>query len=48
MKLDRLRYKRSIADAAVDGSVPDEYLRTPEQAAEDALAWLRRLSLAGQ
>ncbi len=48
MKLDRLRYKRSIADAAVDGSVPDEYLRTPEQAAEDALAWLRRLSLSGQ
>jgi len=47
MKLDRLRYKRSIADAAVDGSIPDEYLRTPEQAAEDALAWLRRLSVAG-
>jgi hypothetical protein len=44
MKLDRLRYKRSIADAAVDGSVPDEYLRSPDQAAEDALAWLRRLS----
>ncbi len=44
MKLDRLRYKRSIADAAVDGTIPDEYLRTPEQAAEDALAWLRRLS----
>lgn len=47
MKLDRLRYKRSIADAAVDGSIPDEYLRTPGQAAEDALAWLRRLSVAG-
>jgi len=44
MKLDRIRYKRSIADAAVDGVVPDELLRSPDQAAEDALAWLRRLT----
>jgi hypothetical protein len=44
MKLDRLRYKRSVADAAVDGSIPDEHLRNPQQAAEDAIAWLKRIS----
>lgn len=42
-KLERLRYKRSIADAAVDGVVPEGQLRTEEQAYRDLMAWLERL-----
>ena len=42
-KLKRIRYKRSIADAAVDGAVPEGNLRTPAQAQRDTMAWLERL-----
>jgi len=43
-KLRRLRYKKSIADAAVDGVVPEGNLRTPAQAQRDLMAWLERLA----
>lgn len=46
-KLHRLEYKKSIADAAVDGVVPEGNLRTPAQAQQDILDWLGRLE-AGQ
>lgn len=42
-KLNRIDYKKSIADAAVDGVVPDGNLRTPTQAHQDILQWLGRL-----
>ena len=42
-KLQRIRYKKSIADAAVDGAVPEGNLRSPAQAQRDILAWLERL-----
>lgn len=42
-KLQRIRYKKSIADAAVDGAVPEGNLRTAAQAQKDVLEWLRRL-----
>ncbi len=42
-RLNRLQYKKSIADAAVDGVVPTGHLRSPEQAFQDALGWLQRL-----
>jgi hypothetical protein len=42
-KLHRIRYKKSIADAAVDGAVPEGNLRSPAQAQSDILAWLKRL-----
>jgi superfamily II DNA or RNA helicase len=42
-KMARLRFKKSIADAAVDGVVPEGHLRSPAQAFQDALAWLARL-----
>ena len=42
-KLQRLRYKKSIADAAVDGVVPEGNLRTPAQAQQDIMDWLSRL-----
>ena len=41
--MQRLRFKKSIADAAVDGVVPEGHLRTPAQAYQDVMAWLERL-----
>jgi hypothetical protein len=41
--MQRLRFKKSIADAAVDGVVPEGHLRTPAQAYQDVLTWLERL-----
>lgn len=42
-KMHRLRFKKSIADAAVDGVVPEGHLRTPAQAYQDVMGWLERL-----
>ena len=44
-RLNRLQYKKSIADAAVDGIVPTGHLRSHEQAFQDALGWLKRLEV---
>ena len=42
-KMERIRFKKSIADAAVDGVVPEGHLRSPAQAYQDVIAWLERL-----
>jgi superfamily II DNA or RNA helicase len=42
-KMNRLRFKKSIADAAVDGVVPEGHLRSPAQAYQDVIGWLQRL-----
>ena len=42
-KMHRLDFKKSVADAAVDGVVPEGQLRSPAQAYHDVLAWLKRL-----
>jgi hypothetical protein len=42
-KMARLDFKRSIADAAVDGVVPEGHLRSPAQAYQDLIGWLARL-----
>jgi hypothetical protein len=42
-KLNRLRFKKSVADAAVDGVVPEGHLRSPSQAYSDVMKWLERL-----
>ncbi|HEU5376627.1 MAG TPA: zinc-ribbon domain-containing protein [Ktedonobacteraceae bacterium] len=42
-KMQRLLFKKSIADAAVDGVVPEGHLRTPAHAYQDILSWLERL-----
>ena len=47
-KLQRIRYKKSIADASVDGSVPEGNLRSPAQAQRDVIAWLERLEKGEQ
>jgi superfamily II DNA or RNA helicase len=46
-KMQRLAFKKSIADAAVDGVVPEGHLRSPAQAYQDVLAcnaWKRAKS----
>jgi len=47
-KMQRLRFKKSIADAAVDGIVPEGHLRTPAQAYQDVMAWLEKLETGVQ
>ena len=42
-KQNRLKFKKSVADAAVDGVVPEGHLRTPAQAYQDIMKWLERL-----
>jgi hypothetical protein len=39
----RILFKKSIADAAVDGVIPEGHLRTPAQAYQDTMNWLKRL-----
>jgi hypothetical protein len=43
-KWNRVKFKKSLADAAVDGVVPEGHLRSPNQAYSDAMKWLDRLS----
>jgi hypothetical protein len=43
-KMQRLRFKKSIADACVDGVVPEKENRTPAQAYDDLMSWLERLA----
>ncbi|MBX9924072.1 MAG: DEAD/DEAH box helicase family protein [Rhabdochlamydiaceae bacterium] len=43
MRYERIKYKKTIADAAVDGVIPDEHIRTSEQAFEDHMTWVKRL-----
>jgi len=42
-KWNRIQFKKSIADAAVDGKVPEGHQRSPAQTYEDAMSWLKRL-----
>ena len=42
-KMQGLAFKKSIADAAVDGVVPEGHLRSPVQALNNVMAWLERL-----
>lgn len=42
-KWDRIIFKRTLADAATDGVVPDAPLQSPEQAYRSLMGWLARL-----
>ncbi len=42
-RLNRIRYKETLADAAVDGRLPRGELRSPEQVTQDLLRWRQRL-----
>jgi len=39
----RLRFKKTLADCAVDGVLPESNLVTPVQATQEAIRWLERL-----
>lgn len=43
-KLERIRFKKTLADAAVDGIVPEKTLRTDMQVFEDLRKWINRLA----
>ena len=43
MKLNRLKFKRTLADCAVDGLLPEKNLVTPQQATREAIKWLERI-----
>jgi SAM-dependent methyltransferase len=43
-KLERIKFKKTLADASVDGIVPEETLRTEMQVFEDLRKWINRLS----
>jgi superfamily II DNA or RNA helicase len=43
IKMDRLKFKRTLADCAVDGILPEANLVTAAQATREALNWLKRL-----
>ena len=43
----RIQFKKSIADAAVDGIIPEGHLRTPAQAYQDTMKWIKRLDNDG-
>jgi hypothetical protein len=42
-RMNRLHFKKSVADAAIDGVVPEGQLRTAAQAYQDVMGWLERL-----
>lgn len=43
----RIEFKKSIADAAVDGVIPEGQLRSASQAHKDIMKWFDRLSTKG-
>jgi len=43
IKWNRIQYKRTLADCAVDGVMPLKNLATPHQAQMEAVKWLERL-----
>jgi len=43
IKLDRIKFKKTLADCAVDGTLPEKNLITPSQATAEAVKWLERL-----
>ena len=42
-KWKRIQYKRTLADCAVDGRLPEKNMVTPRQAMMEAVRWLERL-----
>jgi hypothetical protein len=42
-KMNRLKYKRTLAECAIEGLLPEKNLVTPQQATKEAINWLARL-----
>ena len=43
LKWNRIQFKCTLADCAVDGRLPERNLITPQQASMEAVKWLERL-----
>ena len=43
LKWKRIQFKRTLADCAIDGVLPEKNLVTPQQASMEAVKWLERL-----
>jgi superfamily II DNA or RNA helicase len=43
LKWKRIEFKKTLADCAVDGTLPEKNLVTPQQATMEAVKWLERL-----
>jgi superfamily II DNA or RNA helicase len=43
LKMGRINFKKTLADCAVDGVLPEANLVTPQQANREAVKWLNRL-----
>ena len=43
IKWDRIEYKKTLGDCAVDGILPEKVIVTPRQAEMEAIKWLERL-----
>lgn len=43
-RLSRIKFKKTLADAAVDGIIPEENFRTEQQVLDDLMKWIDRLS----
>jgi Hypothetical methyltransferase len=43
LKWNRIQFKRTLADCAVDGRLPEKNLVSPQQAAMETVKWLERL-----
>lgn len=43
-RYDRIKFKKTVGDAAVDGVIPSEEIRTEAQVLQDLMKWIKRIS----
>ena len=43
-RYDRIKFKKTVGDAAVDGVIPSEEIRTESQVLQDLMKWIERIS----
>ena len=43
-RYDRIKFKKTVGDAAVDGVIPSEEIRTESQVLQDLMKWIARIS----
>lgn len=43
-RYDRIKFKKTVGDAAVDGVIPNEEIRTESQVLQDLMKWIEKIS----
>ena len=43
-RYDRIKFKKTVGDAAVDGIIPSDQIRTENQVLQDLMKWIERIS----